>query len=225
MNPLYEKYFFGELTDTEEQTLEQMLTQSESEAWDFGQTAEEVYHRYGLPEPELPGGSGEGIPPGAIKPWKWLIPLSGLLFLGAYWLWKQPLSQLPLKQREPAVPSLPAPVMKVIKRAVPSPKAGEPAVKVPEAHKETPPEEAGIKESGNNLKVVVRRETAGPVTVKVSNSLGLEIRRLYGGMLQTGRWSFEWDGRFGDGRLVEPGKYRIEVQTEGTTQSREIVIR
>ena len=57
------------------------------------------------------------------------------------------------------------------------------------------------------------------------NSLGVEVRRMYVGTLQTGRWSFEWDGHGGDGSQVAAGKYFIQVQSEGMTQSREVNIR
>ena len=212
MNPLYEKYFFGELTDAEEQTLEQTLTQSEAEAWDFGQAAETIYHRYGLPEPELPGDAGDE----GVRPWKWLAPVVLLLISAGYVLWK---SAQPLV--EPVEKTVPAPVKKAVQQALPVLKK---VVPVPVKKAENPPKGAQEKLTGNNLKVVVHREVAGPVVVRVVNSMGLEIRRMYAGTLQTGRWSFEWDGHAGDGSQVGPGKYFIQVQSEGMTQSREVYI-
>ncbi|HUO57737.1 MAG TPA: FlgD immunoglobulin-like domain containing protein [bacterium] len=218
MNPLFEKYFFGELTDAEEQTLEQTLTQSETEAWEFGQAAEEIYHRYGLPEPQLPGDAEQD---GGIKPWKWLIPILLLLLSGTYFLWRS-LQSVPEPIQKPITTPAPVPVKKAVQQAMPILKKAVKAVVKP---METPPDAAKDKVSGNNLKVVVHREVAGTVVVRVINSLGLEVRRMYAGTLQAGRWSFEWDGRSGDGQLVEPGKYYIQVQSEGMTQSREVNIR
>jgi len=221
MNPLYEKYFFGELTDTEEQTLEQMLTDSESSAWEFGQAAEEIYKRYGLPEPAVPENPSDGD---GSKPWAWLFPILALLMLAGYLGWKT-LQPKPELAPQPLVPSLPKPMKKVVVKIV---KPLQKAVKVlAPIHPigSPPPGWTPEREAGNNLKVVVHRETAGPVVVRVVNSLGMEIRRMYSGTVQAGRWSFEWDGRSEDGRLVEPGQYYIQVQTEGTTQSREVNIR
>ena len=229
MNPLIEKYFRGELTDPEESTLEKLLTDSEDTAWEFGQEAAAAYQRYGLPEPDLPGGENPDGPSNGMNPLTWMIPLLGLLFLGGFGWWKFHQTVVPVKLEVPAAQPAPVRVKKIVKHAEPTVKVLKQAVQAPvapapQAPTELPPDGGSLKEAGNNLKVVVKRETAGPATVRVVNSLGVEIRLLYSGTLQAGKWSFEWDGRSGDGRLVDPGKYSIQVQTEGSAQSREVVI-
>ncbi len=72
--------------------------------------------------------------------------------------------------------------------------------------------------------MVVNRETGGSATIRVLNAQGQEIRLLFSGNLGAGKWAFEWDGRSGAGRLVDPGKYRIEVLTDGINQSKEVNI-
>jgi flagellar hook assembly protein FlgD len=114
------------------------------------------------------------------------------------------------------------PMKKTVQRVEPIVKKALPA---PVKPAEIPPSGTSERVSGNNLNVIVHRETAGPVVVRVVDAMGLEVRRLFSGTVQAGKWSFEWDGRAGDGSLVGPGKYRIEVQTEGTTQSREVNIK
>ena len=220
MNPLIEKYFSGELTEPEESALEELLTKSLESAWEFGQTAEAIYKRYGLPELPDPPFQKQGRAKG---PWKWwvfstllLLLLSGLmawrfLHLPPAAPAKEPAPETPVEKKTPARPT-----------EKPKPKP-QPAAR-PTAVPTPPPSGSPEKETGNNLRVVVKRSSPGTATVKVVNSSGTPIRLLYSGNLGTGDWAFEWDGQDGNGRLVGPGQYRIEVLTEGVTQSREVVI-
>jgi hypothetical protein len=217
MNPLFEKYFFGELNDPEESELETLLEKSEDAAWEFGHTAEQVYNRYGLPAPDLPTGEG-GSSETKRKPWLWVIPGLVLLFLAGYWWWNRKASEITVKpEKENAQKNIQVP--QVIRETAPRVpvKVSKPIVPPPEGRKE--------KVAGNNLRVVVKQAVPGPAIVRVLNAMGVEVRRLYNGNLAPGQWAFEWDGRGGDGKLAVPGKYRIEVQAGGITQIREMDIR
>ena len=220
MNPLMEKYFSGELTDPEESALEELLTKSLESAWEFGQTAEAIYKRYGLPDLPDPPFRQQGRPKGQ---WKWWIFSALLLLLSGVMAWrflhipsaapaKAPAPEAPVKEKMPAGPP---------ERPAPKP---QPAAVVPR-QVPTPPSGSPERETGNNLRVVVKRPYPGTATVRVVDSTGIQIRLLYSGSLGTGDWAFEWDGRDGNGGVVDPGKYRIEVLTEGVTQSREVNIR
>jgi len=212
MNPLIQKYFAGELNHPEEEQLETLLRDSEEAAWEFGQVAEETYGRYGLPEP---GTGGPAAPSEGESHWPWIIPLLGLLLVGSVWWWLAKSRRGP----EALAPVKPTPQRVEKERPAPVKKA------VPIKPLATPPEGAKDKVSGTDLRVVVKRQSAGPVTVAVVNSYGLEVRSLYTGVLQPGRWAFEWDGKVGSGALADPGKYRIEVRTEAGTQSKDLTIR
>ena len=67
--------------------------------------------------------------------------------------------------------------------------------------------------------VVGNIEEGREVVLKVYNLIGRPVRRL----AQTGSartYQFEWDGRDGSGRVVEPGLYLYEVRVEGSDKVR-----
>jgi hypothetical protein len=216
MNPLFEKYFFGELTDSEESALEDHLVRSEQAAWEFGQQAEEVYNRYGLPPLANPPFPQDGMK-ASLGGWgRWLVLLL-LLLMGAFWWFHRPKPALPVEQPKAVEKKTPAPVKKITVRPT--------VAALPTAPPAAPPGAGAEKETGNNLRVVVNRETPGAATIRVLNAQGQAIRLLYSGNLGAGKWAFEWDGRSGEGRLVDPGKYLIEVLTDGVAQSKVVNIR
>jgi hypothetical protein len=213
MNPLFEKYFLGELTDSEETTLEEMLKGSQDAAWEFGQAAEQAYLRYGLPEPKLPRGPGGGPFPGA-GPWTSIGLVTTVILALGWWHYRMQV-ELP--------PALTAPAESIV-TAEPATQSAVPTAP-PEKLLEAPPEEEREKVSGNSLRAVVHLQGAGPVTVRVVDAQGLEVRKLYAGVLGPGRWGFKWDGRAQKGDPVEPGKYRIVVDAGGVQQSQAVVIK
>jgi hypothetical protein len=134
---------------------------------------------------------------------------------------------------EPAVTTLP--VRRTGSPANAGPEAVAPAEKagitqaVPKAQGERiepPPSiEGRDKTAYSELNIVVGMKNPGSVSVVVLDSSGAEVRRLFDGVLQAGKWSFDWDGRLDDHQAALPGGYRIEVRSGGVTQSREVNIR
>jgi hypothetical protein len=82
-----------------------------------------------------------------------------------------------------------------------------------------------VRQSHPGLRVIVGLKAPGPVNVRVLDTSGTEVRKLYSGEMQAGRWAFEWDGFLGDGMAAIPGRYLIEVQSGGVTQYRSVVIK
>ncbi len=218
MNPLFEKYFHGELDEAEEDNLEALLQASEEQAWEFGRAAEETYRGYGLPDPG-DGAVGSGVSK------LWLLLLLPLLFVGWKLLGGGHGTPAPSAVVSPPIQvPTPIPTRAPERRVAAPPKAPTPTAISQPPPMAAPPAAGGETAAGNNLRVVVKREAPGPVTVRVSDATGTEVRRLYEGNLGAGRWAFEWDGRSQDGRLVAPGNYRIEVTSEGVVQSRNVEI-
>jgi hypothetical protein len=218
MNPLFDKYFHHELNDAEEQELDALLKSSQDAAWEFGHAAEEDYVRFGLPEPRLPGkGKGVGFMANAGV-WTLLLILLTLFLLFRM----RDCGKVPV----PAIPEpVPTPTKAVhVKKAAPRPRTPTPTPVIVVQPAADPTQEAMIKQVGTNLRVVVNRPEAGLVAVNVYDSKGVRVRHLYEGMLQPGRWAFQWDARDADGQQVVPGKYRITVTSEGSTQSKELDI-
>lgn len=97
-----------------------------------------------------------------------------------------------------------------------------------------PPPNPGFSVEARNLRVVVVKEATGALTVMMRGPEGtgtrhvegtgsggvvvrvlaanqVEVRRLYEGPLQTGKWAFQWDGVMSNGKMAPPGTYHIEV--------------
>ncbi len=90
-----------------------------------------------------------------------------------------------------------------------------------------PVEKADIDASGpgySGLRVVVERDTPGLVTVRAVKPDGNEVQVLYAGILKTGRWAFEWDGKLKDGSKAPPGSYFIEVKSGPVLEKKEVWI-
>jgi len=48
---------------------------------------------------------------------------------------------------------------------------------------------------------------------------------LYEGLLPSGKWVFDWDGKFTNGQMAPPGFYRIQVESGPVVQNKTIVVR
>lgn len=88
MPDLIEKYFKEDLTEAEDQALEELLATSEEGAERLVATAEKAYYRYGFPTPHLPGAPGASSEGGSFfKPWMILLALGVAAVL---LLWRAP---------------------------------------------------------------------------------------------------------------------------------------
>jgi hypothetical protein len=76
----------------------------------------------------------------------------------------------------------------------------------------------------SGLDMLVEKLSPGLVTVRILDGSGNEIRLLFAGMLDKGKWEFQWDGKRADGSLVEPGLYQAQVESDGQTLTKEIKI-
>ena len=76
----------------------------------------------------------------------------------------------------------------------------------------------------SNLSVIVGQSQLGFLAVRVLDTQGKEITRLYRGNLSPGNWDFEWNGKLADGLAATPGYYKIEVRSGSTVQSKTIQI-
>jgi hypothetical protein len=76
----------------------------------------------------------------------------------------------------------------------------------------------------SNLSVVVSQSQLGSISVRITDTSGVEIKRLYLGNLGPGNWAFEWDGKLSNGLAANPGYYQIEVKSGSSTQRKSIQI-
>jgi hypothetical protein len=76
----------------------------------------------------------------------------------------------------------------------------------------------------SDLEVVIHWPKTGQVTVRILSLDGTKEILLYQGLLQRGKWAFDWDGRLADGHTAPPGSYHILVEAGPVTQSSTIVI-
>ncbi len=63
------------------------------------------------------------------------------------------------------------------------------------------------------------------VTVRILDAEGKEVRALYTGFVESGRWSFQWDGLLENGEPANAGSYRIDVQSGESHLSKDIQIK
>jgi flagellar basal-body rod modification protein FlgD len=75
-----------------------------------------------------------------------------------------------------------------------------------------------------SIQVVVQRQQAGQVKVRVFDGQGNAVRDLFEGQLQPGRWVLDWDGRNDAGQLVSAGRYQVQVTDENGSHEREVEV-
>lgn len=217
MADLINEFFERELSEAEAESLGDLIRESPEESLRFEGLLAGHYLATGLPSPQLPASLLKL--PGAPGGWGGAGGLKILLLLAATGLgflaWKLWPSSAP-------VPSGPSPAPAALSEA--------PAAALPRpvpAAKPLPvePQEAGPTAEGEELSVVVDAPQKSLVTVRILNSAGKEVRALYTGFVQAGRWDFQWDGLLEDGAAADAGDYRIDVQTGATHMSKEIQIK
>lgn len=210
MSNLVEEFFKRDLTEAEAQELEGLLEKSPEDSLRFGQNLEQQYLSLGLTVPAIPGHFGPALPKAGWGLLKSLLAAATLTGAGllAWTLWPKPA----------AVISVPSP-----KTALPQ-TLSRPKAKLPAPPVEILQRLTGTSQEGNRLSVVVELDHAAPVQVRIFDPFNREVRALYQGNLQAGKWSIHWDGLLTDGSKAPSGNYRIQVQSGTTEMSKNVVI-
>jgi hypothetical protein len=198
---LVEIFFNEDLTGADEEALEKLLLQSPEAASRFNMLAEETYLATGQPAHQWPG-KAIRIPPvgGMGAGLKLLLVLLAMGTAVAIWrFWPQPAPEVFPKTAVPAIPIQPvaAPLKAVAHKIV---------------HPKILPSRVTPELEGDALGILVETPQVALVTVRVLDNSGKEIRALYTGILDPGKWSFRWDGLLENGKPALGGNYTIEVQ-------------
>lgn len=207
MTDLVQEFFQRDLTEAEHEALSGLLAGSPEAAERYEGLLKENYLATGLPQPVLPKGlhhlphAGGGLAPLALT-------LAGLAVVGvlAWKFWPQP-QPMPAVTKAPV--EAPQPVMKQVLK---KPAAVEPLA-------------AGPGQEGQELSVIVNAPQRSLVTVRILDAQGKEVRALYTGFVEPGKWAFQWDGLLRDGRAADAGDYRIDVQSGAAHLTKEVKIR
>ena len=207
MTDLVKAFFSRDLSEAEHEGLSKLLSESPDEALRYENLLEQNYLATGLPHPALPkglqslpdiGGGGLAAVNGGIKLLLVVLALGGLVF---WKYWPSPKAESSTTAQPPFVQPLPEkpfaePLKQVLKKQVP-----------------VEPQAAGPAQEGQELNVVVDSPQRSLVTVRILDQAGKEIRVLYTGFVEAGKWNFNWDGLLGNGEAAGAGDYRIDVQT------------
>jgi hypothetical protein len=75
--------------------------------------------------------------------------------------------------------------------------------------------------SPGSCRIAFQTVTAGPVSVRVFDASGRQVRQLHDGPLPAGEFSLLWDGRDDGGRELPSGVYFAKIQTtSGSTTAK-----
>lgn len=217
MADLVKEFFERDLTEAEHEAMARLLEQSPEAALDYERRLEQYYLATGLPQPTLPqslrylpktGGGGWISGSGWIK----LMAL-GLAMGGALWkFWPATKVEIPVTVHPQAARQVPVePALRSVR-----PEAGRPLPFHPAA--------GGLQE-GKELSVVLDAPRKSLVTVRILDDRDKEVRDLYTGFVQPGRWAFRWDGLLENGEPADAGRYRIDVQSGATHLTKNIQIK
>lgn len=237
---LVEQYFQRELTPAEKQALDELMERSPEAARLFVERSKALYQPQALPEFPLPS---QPLPLGGgprLSKWWWVLAGYGLL-AAAFWIWSRNHdfhwpweSSEPVALSEPAViPVQNGPKTSSLTAALLANAGAEPDPAAPPA-----PEDEGNDDvhpipvtalppsilEHPGLRALVNRAVPGRVTVTVLDATGKEVRFLYSGVVQTGQWAFEWNGRRTDGSRAPIGSYMIQVMSGSNVQKQEVWI-
>lgn len=207
MANLVDEFFKRNLSEAESKALEELLGRSPEDALKFAQKLQGEYLAMGLTVPQVPkhfapmASKGTGA---AVKTLLALVTLAGT-GTAAWWLWHSHAS--------PVLPPLKPAIVQSLAR--------------PKAHLPPPPVEVPHRldasaEEGNRLSVVVELDRPAPVWVSIVDSHDRQVRDLYQGDLQKGKWSIRWDGLLSDGSRAPAGDYLILVKSGSTQMSKKV---
>lgn len=212
MVDLVEKFFTQDLSEAEQEALSQYLERSPEAALNYERLLEQNYLATGLPQPMLPKSlqslprvGGGGLAGGS----SWVpMTLAGLVVAGiALWkFWPPTKAEISTPVQKPMVQQ--AHVKKIAKKPTP-----------------IQPLAAGPAQEGQELSVVVSAPQRSLVTVRILDAQGREVRALFTGFVESGRWSFQWDGLLENGEPASAGDYLIDVQSGASRQSKNIHIK
>jgi hypothetical protein len=87
-----------------------------------------------------------------------------------------------------------------------------------------PPASSGPAPGHSRLKIDLAIAQSGPVTVRILDSTGEDVKDLYRGALAAGTYAFTWDGKLDGGKTALPGKYQIQTLGPAGTQVRDFWI-
>jgi FlgD Ig-like domain len=214
MADLIQEFFQRDLSEAEQESLNGLLAESPDAASRYENLLEQNYRATGLPRPRLPRSlrtlrfPGSGGLAGA-SPWVKILVLSLAAAGAALWkFWPRPQAEV----RVPSAQTAPA----AVAAQDASRRASLPWVR---------PQPVKPSEEGQELSVVVESPQTALVTVRILDAAGREVRALYTGFVQPGRWSFQWDGMLSNGQPAPAGNYRIDVQSGASHQTKDIKIK
>ena len=217
MTDLIQAFFERDLNESEHEALSKLLEGSPDAALRYEALLEQNYLATGLPQPRLPEGLQSLPQPGNVSlPW-WTGSVKfvavGLVAVGiALWEFRpQTKTENPLPVQPPAfrqsLDKPEAPVHPMVNRIAP-----------------TRPLAVGPAQEGQELSVLVDVPRKALVTVHILDEGGAEVRNLFTGFVEAGRWTFQWDGLLENGETAKSGHYRIDVQSGAAHQSKDIQI-
>jgi hypothetical protein len=230
---LLKEFFERDLTDAEEEQLSKQLSESTQNSMKFAKHAKSFYLKTGLPNPASHVGhlGHLGHLGHVVGSSMTLKVIGGLIAGGAI------VATLHVVTK-PAVQTIPAPVPTVIsaptimpaKVATPTtpkptpPKAQATSFKAPSTPNMVKPIAYDPRIKYEGLDLIVERQTAGLVTIRVLDSAKKEVRLLFAGLLNKGKWTFQWDGRLSNDDYAQPGTYQIQVQSGKEVLAKEITL-
>ena len=219
MVDLVQEFFKRDLSVAEQESLSKLLEGSPEAALSYENLLEQNYLATGLPQPTLPqglhslpriGGGGPMVWSGAAK------ILLAVLALGGAVLWKfwsAGKAEISMAAPPPSVQqTIDNPLTEPVNHGLKKPVRVE-------------PQASGPVQEGQELSVVVNAPKKSLVTVRILDQAGKEIRVLYTGFVEAGRWNFQWDGLLGNGEAADAGEYRIDVQTGAAHQAKDIRVK
>lgn len=205
MTNLVEEFFKRDLSETEAQALEDLLERSSGDALRFGEKLRGEYLSLGLPDPQT-------IPPSVATAPQSLAWVKAFLLAAAFGGLATTVWRLETKPAIVPVPHAVAPSNLTRHREELPP----PPVVIPERLTSTA--------EGNRLSVVVELGKAAPVQVSILGPNHQNVRSLFDGNLQPGKWSLHWDGLLDDGSKAPAGDYHIQVRSGSSEMSKTVSI-
>jgi len=222
------EFFERDLTDAEEDELGRQLASSPKNSMRFAKQAKIFYSRTGLPRVARPWHSRLGLDGGTMT-----LKIVGSVIAGSAMV----VTALYLTHK-PAVKPISAPVPTAVSAPTPlATRAVAPQAPVPTRSVAQAPVLGAMQKPNmvkplaydpsakyEGLDLIVERKTPGIVTVRVLDSAKKEVRLLFAGFLDQGKWTFEWDGKLSNKDYAQAGVYSVEVQSGKEVLAKQITL-